>query len=533
MDFSNRGCFYSERMPKSKIKKGKSAMRFYMRRFLVLFLIFLTHYTWGNDLFRPLNSGEPIETGQINSAVMMRNAEGTLYFIYEQNGSLMAKRSLDGGTSFASYSIDFSNHNFTNVRQLSLFCRIFQYPLSLFVADENGDSALYALSLDKNGELALFSSNRLDDLAAGTITSYDVHPDSRNKLLIFYLKSSTLKYSSISIDNGVALISNVQISNSLENVDEYGFYEQPGHFQSVIVGYYKTIDPSGSSRVYALTVMESRVSNIELVATSAYSSNPRVLFIQFLLQTNPMIVFVDGQYLSIFENTAGSWQRKAIANVPFTQFQYIPITDWHEIIDAIATPAPNGDCYINITDSNAFENSVNTDPIIKGPIIIPCAGQGKALFIYLKAASNDGSKSISINRYNFTNTEWNNIDFPINANTNIVDAWLGGPVLAELEMEGGAEYFTVFVCDQTTGVFQQVIRVPLDAISDTIDGHFLSGNILELDFRTQKAFIDMRSWGSQIEAGTVSYINVPAMDIQRYFLTTNGQGMVFLLAGNQ
>ncbi len=503
------------------------------RTLVVLAAVLIGSSAWADGVFAPLNGGEPIDTGPVETAVCLRNDLGTLYLLYLKDGALLVRRSEGNGASFIPCDPQLEGHNLSNFRQLTLLGRVFEKPIAFFVADEDGSAGLFGLCVGRNGELVLAADGRLDDLSAGTIGGYSVLPETQDRLLIAYLKSGTLWLSRISAATEMWAVEQAGISGAGQAVTQFELFERYPPEGTAFVGYYLTAEGGDATSLHSFSVVDGQVMDQALVDTAATTGGQQVHG-YVTIDDRFEVTWVNGQRVSAYTNANGFWQRTGAVTAPLEPFVCFGLTDGRKYSPALAT-FPQGGVYTGLADEGTFLSPVNRNPVLRAPGGLSSSKRSLFLMAYLVEAG--GLKAVETRLYDFAAAAWQDLGFPVIAGAEILDAWFsgtaGGYYVAVLCQRDDGRHVVVFQVSSAAPVFEQVLDVSLagapggEPEADSVAGELLEDGLLALTVGQTRVVVDVQATRVELAAGSVSYSPVASAvtdEDSRLFLIRTEQG---------
>ena len=508
------------------------------RALLVLVVILTGSLAEAEGVFAPLNGGEPIDPGLVESAVCLRGGTGTQYLLYLKDGALLARKSDDGGASFTPYVPRLPVSGLTNFRQLTLLTRVFERTVAFFVADGEGGSGLFGLCLGPDGELAPFLDGRLDDLSVGTIGGYSVLPESEDRLLIVYLKADTLKLSRISTGAQMPAVEQADISAAGQPATRFALFERFPPEGTAAVGWYLAAEQEGVAGLYAFDLADGRVVDRTVIDRDLAAGNQQVHF-TVTIDDELEVSWANGRQVSTYTRSGGLWRRNGRVTAPLESFACFDLTDGRDHSPALAT-WPRGGIYTGLAGEEAFLSPVNRNPVLRAPGGLSSSRAGLFLLAYLAEAG--GRKAVETRLYDFTAAVWRDLEFPAMADAEILDAWFSGTVrgcYAAVLAEGAdGRQVVVHQVSPSAPVFEQLLDVPLAGVpggepeGDSVAGELLEEDLLVLTAGRTRIVVDASAARAEVVADDATYSLVSSAETDgesRPVLIRTGRGTLLAI----
>lgn len=200
------------------------------------------------DLFaedRGISVADIFVGGEISSPVVIENYRGELFFLYEQNGGLIVKKSGDGGNTFNEYPLDIP---FSGVKDIVLFNQFYTIWNVFVIARYNGVENIFYYTLNDTGELVLAHDGPIGEHAAGTITGLQATKGQLDNHMVSYVQGGRLKL--IMVDPLTGHFTQISVSPGNERVSDYYIeYHLLEDFTLIHRGYYTTRGEEEGSRL--------------------------------------------------------------------------------------------------------------------------------------------------------------------------------------------------------------------------------------------------------------------------------------------
>jgi hypothetical protein len=485
---------------------------------LLLSFCTLASLLWAGNLV-PLNSGLPLDDGHIDSAVMMCSGQGVLFFVYTESGLLFSKKSLDNGETFRANNVDFLFSRFSNVRQLTLFDRVFRYPLAVFVADEDGSSGIYALRLDESDNLSLFLNARLDDSASGSIAAYSIIPENEDNVTILYQKCGALKCSYISVVAESFTIQDSILSLASDHVSDYRVFERSLAGHRSFAGYYSSTIGETSISVSSFMVVDHSV----FVSEFAETSKNAIIQYSELLDGSQRAAIVDGIAVHTFGTVNGIWQIIDEIVAPQPNFQFSAVNDGFLYLGVMLVK-PLGDLFLYQPGTGAPALKVNSGEVKGLPSITSMRGQGKVVLTFLQEEML-GLTAVS----RVLNVQGDELLEECAVHLDqaglILDSWHYGPIALFLSSIADLGYLYLYFINPMTGTMEKAaeLSIPIDRTKIENDPKIehcdlIGDRTLYIDLGFGNVLIDLTAPSEVYRSGQSMCLIVSSMNNQRIYL---------------
>jgi hypothetical protein len=407
-----------------------------------------------------LNGGLPIETGTIEDPVIMENGQGDLFFFYIKNGELLAQKSVDGGDSFTPCDIDLSYHDFSSVRDLTLYNRFDDEWLVFFIGVENGNEGIYAVGFDEYGDIRLTHYDRLDDGRAGEIENYRVINNEYRGFLITYIKDGVLGY--FFAEPFSDQIHRNSITDTWNRVKEY---ELVTTFTGDDMTYTGTfiVNENGSEKLYSFQIVNGIVSEKTLLLESETESIRDVKL--YIDENERFLMGIQGLKLFRIRKTAGIWQMPEYYNIGYDDFTYLVIPNEVDYSVLIRNGLASGrNIYFdsgNVIPSVDIENKLNTGPVVGTPGVFWTYSDG--LILYYFEQTETGVHPV-FRLFDFENKTWSaNLELLPDAGECEVEIlsshttrWVTDPVIINLVNRDDSSILGIYLFNGETGKYETI-----------------------------------------------------------------------------
>ncbi|HET6485133.1 MAG TPA: hypothetical protein VFH83_01865, partial [Spirochaetia bacterium] len=251
---------------------------------------------------------------------------GALYVLCLSQAHLFTLASTDQGKTFLPRPPRMGGHDLTAYRQLSLLGRLLRDPITLFIAEEAGQSGIYGLSFASAAEPSLYGGYRLDDPSEGSVESYRALPLGLDSFAITYLKGGSLRSTIVCGSSASPRLTPIAICDGIDAVVDYDVFERPEPGHTSFWGYYLAAGHHGERILRDFTVVDGAMVESAALETAASLGNQEVQC-YFLSDRSARVLWRNGPRVSSFRGMGGQWQKDGETFLSGESFTLFPISD--------------------------------------------------------------------------------------------------------------------------------------------------------------------------------------------------------------